>query len=287
MSICIETGKIRELIGNTPSMGELCTYITDIETYARTKPHIALDSAKLLLESLSKTILADRKIAPINDDFHKVVRDAIESAETIKGIKDSQSVKNLLSGFSTISNAIGYLRNKYGFYGHGRDTQSDKINPLFADFVINCSLSVATFLLNLHNNERLTKPRLIYEDNSYFNDFFDDSNEKIDIGEISISQSRALFHEDEDAYREALKSFDDEKNSCIEALKSGFTEGNVSNICEYKKFLSSEDLDTISGYFKDEEDSFNLLEQNIRDNFKEIFEAENIPSGYTLKIEFK
>ncbi|MBR6389113.1 MAG: abortive infection family protein [Opitutales bacterium] len=274
------------MIEITPSMGDLCKYIEDIETFAETKPNIALDSAKSLLESISKTILADRKIIPTKDDFHKVVRDAIASAETIKSIQDGNSVLKLLSGFTAISNAIGELRNKYGFYCHGRDVQADKINPLLADFIINCSLSIATFLLNLHDNERLIKPRLIYDDNALFNNYFDNVNEEITIRGIAISQSKALFYEDEEAYREELMSFHNEKNSCIIALKTGFTEEKVNDICEYKSVLLAEDLDIISNYFKDKEDSFNALPQYIKDNFKEIFQEENIPLGYDVRIKF-
>ena len=62
MSICINTVKLRKLIEITPSMGNLCKHIEDVEQYAETEPNIALESAKSLLESLSKRFLSDRKL---------------------------------------------------------------------------------------------------------------------------------------------------------------------------------------------------------------------------------
>lgn len=127
---------------------------------------------------------------------------------------------------------------------------------------------------------------MIYDDNALFNNYFDNVNEEIIIRGIAISQSKALFYEDEEAYREELMSFHNEKNSCIIALKTGFTEEKVNDICEYKSVLLAEDLDIISNYFKDKEDSFNALPQYIKDNFKEIFQEENIPLGYDVRIKF-
>lgn len=118
MSICINTVKLRKQIEITPSMGDLCKYIEDVEQFAETKPNIALDSAKSLLESLSKRFWADRKItqAKDKDNFHQTVKQAIRAAEAIKSINDTSSLEKLLSGFSSIAQGIGEMRNKYGFY---------------------------------------------------------------------------------------------------------------------------------------------------------------------------
>ncbi len=285
MSICVDIVKIRKLIEITPSMGDLCKYIDDIEQFAETKPNIALDSAKSLLESLSKRFLADRKIiqSKDKDDFHHTLRQAIKSAETIKDIKDTSSLKKLLSGFSSIAQGIGEMRNKYGFYSHGRDTLDDKIHPLFAHFVVNCALSISTFLLNLHNNEHLVKSRLIYNDYILFNTYFDNVSEELKVGDISISPSRTLFYEDEDAYREELKIFYEKKASSLHEFEVNFSEENAAEIILFKGALSEAELDKIDSILKQNSDKYDLFSADTKEQMKALYSVENVPTGYEVK----
>ena len=175
------------------------------------------------------------------------------------------------------------MRNKYGFYCHGRDTLDEKIHPLLAHFVVNCALSISAFLLDLHNNEHLVKPRLIYDDYILFNTYFDNVSEELMVGNISISPSKALIYEDEDAYREELKNFYNEKVLIIHEFKTNFSEENASKIILFKGALSEEELDAIDIILKRNSDKYNLFSADTIEQIKALYSVENAPRGYEVK----
>ncbi len=280
MSICINTEEIKKLIGSMPSMKELNTYITTIEEYSIKQPDIALDASKSLLESLARTILAERYRQIKDDDFHKLIRNAIESIDKVQDIKDKKIITQLLQGFSTISLAIGTIRNKYGILGHGKDILSDKVEPIFAHFIIDCALSIAGFMLTLQNGERYNRPRLNYDDCNLFNSYFDALSEKITIGKTIISPSKALFNEDIIAYREYLYEFITNKREAIGSLNRFFSEDNLEALSQYKSYFSGEELYEVLQIVNNHKELYNSFNCDIKNSLAEIFNEDNLPLGY-------
>jgi len=114
-------------------------------------PYDAIGKAKELLETCCKTILKHKNI-PINtrwdiikltketNNVLKLTPDNIDNAA-----KASDTIKNLLSTLSTISQSMAELRNSYGS-GHGKDANFKGLSPRHARLAVGASVTAVHFL---------------------------------------------------------------------------------------------------------------------------------------------
>lgn len=227
-------------------------HIDHIEQYRTTDPSLALDAAKCLLEALAKTMLNDRNI-PLDADasFNSLIKKAIETSKAISSLKDDNSLMKMSNGMVTASREIGSLRNRFGLLSHGRDLQAGRIDKLSVDFVIDTTFSIAHFLFALHEEERIIKHRITYEDNPDFNHFIDSQyeNSEIIIEEVHITPSRALFYEDVEAYRASLIDFQSAKIDLLNKLTPDCEIGVLEDIIDVYEFLNETDIDYIQQKF--------------------------------------
>ena len=92
-----------------------------------------------------------------------------------------------------------------------------------------------------------------------------------------------MFYEDEDAYREELKNFYNEKILTIHEFKINFSEENASKIILFKGALSEEELDVIDIILKQNSDKYNLFSTDMIEQIKALYSVENAPRGYEVK----
>lgn len=134
----------------------LSQQITRMEAAILEDPELAIGTAKELVETVAKTILAERQ-QPVGatDDLPKLVRSAARALDLNReSIPDSaraaETIQRLLSNLATISNGLAELRNAYGT-GHGRAAGSGTgLEPRHARLAVGAAATLATFLLETH-----------------------------------------------------------------------------------------------------------------------------------------
>ena len=245
--------RLREQIARNPSCSGLLMHIDHIEQYRTSDPSLALDAAKCLLESLAKTMLGDRNVSvEQNASFQEVIKRAVETSQSLISLTDDNAVKIISRGMINVSQEIGSLRNRFGWFSHGRDLRAERIDKISVDFVIDTTLSIAHFLFALHEEEKTTKTRIVYEDNPIFNLYFDSLFEECEfvIAGIHISPSRALFHEDIEAYRIQLNGFRQLKEFIINKLNGLCDSDDLRDLINFHDCFSEDELQTIREKYK-------------------------------------
>lgn len=198
-------------------------YVLRIETYRVSSPGLVIENCKSLVESIFKTILVE-----VNSETEESLKDFSTSGLYGK-VKDilffeEQGYRNIIGSFS---NAISEYRNKLGETSHGKDiyTLENNRNALFNDeilFLLSATDNISYFLLSYYKNlypvYAEKKQELIYDNNEEFNEWFDETEEVVSVGGVSLSPSHVLFDGDTAAYKTSLSEYLG-KNDLIERLR--------------------------------------------------------------------
>lgn len=138
--------------------GYVLGQITRMESAVQNDPGLAIGTAKELIETICKTILAERSfVLSGNEDLPQLVK---ATAKTLKltpsdipdDAKASESIKRLLSNLATITNGIAELRNSYGT-GHGKDAKAKGLGPRHAKLAVGAASTLAIFLVETHHEQ--------------------------------------------------------------------------------------------------------------------------------------
>jgi len=118
-------------------------------------PDLAIGTAKELVETTCRTILADYGLtADTGWDVTRLVKEARSVLKLVPedipdSAKGAETIKRMLSNLGQISQGIAELRNLYGT-GHGKDGQFKGLGPRHARLVVGCATTLATFLFETH-----------------------------------------------------------------------------------------------------------------------------------------
>ena len=240
--------KLKKAIEGKDRWNGLISSISLIEENQISNPNISLDGAKSILETISKTILADKNIGFNTDStLGYLVKLAFSSLPIITKLNslDVQNTKSLLGSFENIARVIGEFRNTYGFFSHAQDLQSKKFDKYLTNLAISSSDLLTSFLVISHAEDLKDRSRLYYDEHDLFNRYIDEiSEELITVANVIISPSRALYT-DREAYKEAFLDFE---NRRIEAIQKFLDSDNVETT-----HLAFEELEEFSNYLTDEE----------------------------------
>ncbi len=135
--------------------GYVAQQITRMETAVQNDPGLAIGTAKELVETCCRTILAERQIEmPPNPDLPQLVKLTCRELElTRSDIPDqaraAETIKRLLSNLATITQGIAELRNKYGT-GHGREAREKGLSSRHAKLAVGAASTLAVFLVETH-----------------------------------------------------------------------------------------------------------------------------------------
>lgn len=119
-------------------------------------PSLAIGTAKELLETTCKTILADFAIeADPNWDVTRLVKETRSVLHLIPedipdSAKGSEIIKRVLGNLGQIAQGLAELRNLYGT-GHGKDGRFRGLSSRHARLAVSCSTALATFLFETHD----------------------------------------------------------------------------------------------------------------------------------------
>ena len=126
-----------------------------MEASIENAPHIAIGTAKELIETCCKKILVERDISYDKSwDLIQLVKHTNKelklSPDDISDEKKaSKTIKTILGSLTTVVHGICELRNEYGS-GHGKDVMFRGLNPRHAKLAVGAASTLAIFLLETH-----------------------------------------------------------------------------------------------------------------------------------------
>jgi hypothetical protein len=273
--------KLKKAIEGKVRWDGLVSYISLVEENQITNPNASLDGVKSILESISKTILADKNIEYKSDEsIGNLVKQAFSSLPVFAKLSkvENNKSKAILNAFATISNSIGTFRNEHGFFAHGQDLQSQKFDRYLLDLAISSSDLLSSFLIISHAEDLKDRSRIYYEEHDLFNRYIDEiSEESITIANVIISPSKALFT-DEEAYKEAFLDFEDRRIKVIQKLvDSGnfaTTHLAIAELEEFRNCLSDEEsLQILEATISNNQINWILTDNDVRQFISDLFEV--------------
>lgn len=206
---------LRSYCKDIPEYNRINLLLDKIESSLDGNPNEVIECSKAIIETISKSILNSLEninyVEPKRPDFQKLVNEVLDKHPFFELIKseDIDGTKRIFKGFSTIVNAIGFLRNKNGFISHGGDTIEEFTDPLISELIYNFSDAFGCFLLKIHKKASASiKRRLIYYEHEEFNEWYDERLEPVSIGKMSYPASEALFKLDIETYKGDLIEFE-------------------------------------------------------------------------------
>ena len=147
-----------EMIGRIHNVGELGRHAARIRAGLEdgSDPELAIGSAKELLESVLRTVTAHHEQKPTSD-----VRMLLKEAQAAlnldpKGVDGTlpgaEALRRTLSNLGQVVIGVAELRTLYGT-GHGR-SKSHQLELAHARLVVNAAISIATFLLEVWQEQQ-------------------------------------------------------------------------------------------------------------------------------------
>lgn len=133
--------------------------IRRLQASADTDPDLAIGTAKEFLESVCKTILAERNLLPLGEgEFPSLVRSTIRSVAVIPAQLSAQThlektVIILLNNLGSIGQQLAELRNQFGT-GHGHSSEHVGLPLRHAKLAIGAATALAVFLYECHESSR-------------------------------------------------------------------------------------------------------------------------------------
>lgn len=138
----------------------LAEQIRRLEASVETDPSLAIGTAKELIETCCKTILAERgKPVTGTPDVSTLTKETLKELKLVpEGVPDAARgadvIKRLLSNLGTIGNGLAELRGLYGT-GHGKHGSASSLGTRHAKLAVGVAATLTMFLFETHKE---TKP---------------------------------------------------------------------------------------------------------------------------------
>jgi len=129
--------------------------IRRLEACVDTDPSLAIGTAKELIETCCKTILAERgKPVTGMPDISTLTKETLKELKLVpEGIHEAARgadvIRRLLSNLGTIGNGLAELRGLYGT-GHGKHGSTSGLGARHAKLAVGAAATLAIFLLETH-----------------------------------------------------------------------------------------------------------------------------------------
>ncbi len=134
--------------------------ITRMEAAISNDPELAIGTAKEFVETICKTILAERgKKVPPDMNLPQLVKNVREELELLpKGAPDeskgTQTIKVLLSNLGTVAQGLAELRSLYGS-GHGKHAKIKGLETRHARLAVGAATTLGVFLFETYQEKNL------------------------------------------------------------------------------------------------------------------------------------
>ncbi len=133
--------------------------IRRMESAVESDPSLAIGTAKELIETCCKTILAERgKPVSGTPDVSALTKETLKELKLVpEGIPDTARgadvIKRLLSNLGTIGNSLAELRGLYGT-GHGKHGTATGLGARHAKLAVGAAATLAVFLFETHKETK-------------------------------------------------------------------------------------------------------------------------------------
>jgi len=137
----------------------LADQIRRLEASVESDPSLAIGTAKELIETCCKTILAERgKPVAGTPDVSTLTKATLKELKLVpEGIPDAARgadvIKRLLSNLGTIGNGLAELRGLYGT-GHGKHGSSTGLSARHAKLAVGAAATLTVFLFETHRETK-------------------------------------------------------------------------------------------------------------------------------------
>ncbi len=138
----------------------LAEQIRRMEESIEKDPSLAIGTAKELIETCCKTILAERG-NPVSGtpDIPLLTKQTLKELRLTpddipEATRGNEAIKRLLQNLSGIGNGLAELRNLYGT-GHGKHGHTKGLSPRHAKLAVGTASTFATFLFDTNKETRL------------------------------------------------------------------------------------------------------------------------------------
>ena len=143
------------------SATHLIEQLRRLEASIEKDPALAIGTAKELVETCCKTILAERgKPVAGTPDVSTLTKDTFKELKLVPdhipdATRGADIIRRLLSNLGTIGNNLAELRNLYGT-GHGKHGKSTGLNARHAKLAVGAAGTLAVFLFETHEATKST-----------------------------------------------------------------------------------------------------------------------------------
>lgn len=150
---------VKETLKHKVDANYIAQQITRMELAVTNDPDLAIGTAKELIESCCKTILADRNVdIDKNWDLPQLAKATMKELKlTASDIPEEAAsadiIKKLLNNLSTVAVGIAELRNKFGT-GHGKQANAKGLTPRHAKLAVGASSTLVVFLFETHEDRK-------------------------------------------------------------------------------------------------------------------------------------
>ena len=145
------------LIAQTFDASGIVAQIERIEAALETDPALAIGTAKELVESCCKTILAERNVPPGKaDDLPKLIKKTMKELKLLPDdisdkAKGVETIRRTLSNLGAIVSGLAEIRNLYGT-GHGKHGKYRGLSARHAKLAAGAAGTLAVFLFETHQD---------------------------------------------------------------------------------------------------------------------------------------
>lgn len=229
----------RELLEEHPDSLPIRSAIDVIERSIPRDPGVAFTHCRGLLETVCKTILADRGI-----DSEADAKTNWLMSQTLKVLKLTpndfdgddrveEGVADVLRGLSQLTNGIVALRNSQGVGPHGKDALEGVLDADYAIISAHAVDAAATLLYRMHRKQAKIHPlkRIRFGDFPAFDAHLDQAYPNLMVEDTPLQASKALCLLDPESYRQKLVVF----------IEGGVDTEDVADFAEGERI--SEDAD--------------------------------------------
>lgn len=142
------------------NLPELQNQIARLSSSIDSDPSLAIGTAKELVETVCKTVLEQRQVAVADDlDLGQLVKEARKALGLIpesipNAARGADSIRRLLSNLGNVAQGLSELRNMYGT-GHGKHGATAGLAPRHARLAVGAAATLATFILETHEERGL------------------------------------------------------------------------------------------------------------------------------------
>lgn len=206
---------LRGLLRVAPTAAAIHHQIDALELVIGQGSAQAFDMADGLLNSICKTIMADRGHACDGGwTTGQLFRETLAKLQLFPPghpdpAKATDDLKDTVRGLMSTVQGLYNLRRNHGVIAHGRDGYTVALANAQIELAARTADALATFLLSVHRQyarvQPVSRPRLA--DNAEFNERFDEEYPVV-IWDVPLSASEILFTLDPVAYQDALANFD-------------------------------------------------------------------------------